>query len=527
MKKRVSDFFRNNKRIWIDLAWLFGALVFITVSYLVFKPYYRIPNVVDGLASRIYIYTLILAWIITGIFLYKYKKLNMKTLLCMLFVMAVILRVAYMLITPYNYRQHDTVTPYGDGHENYAWIIYETGGLPETNVYQFYHPPLTAFLQSCWMHCFKPFLEFSNLFLDIDHQFDTSSMHVMFESTQIMTCMFMVLLCYFVIKIFYHLDVNKIAKIFGVCFVIFFPRLVQFAAQENNDPICVFFCFLTIYFTFRYYYQKSWFNVMGIAVSVGLAMMAKLSGAIIALLPAVFFILDFYKSIKENKKTEKGFPMWADLLIKYSVLLVVSFALGFWFQIYAKVRFDQPIGYVYPISEESDLYHGDVNFFNRFINIFEFNDFYRVVYGNTFINYNLFNFTIRSALFGEFNFMNADVLAIFSSSLNYLFVLLALFNFIIYMIRPDKKNFLLIVAAITIIVTQYGAQLFFNIRYPFGCTMDFRYIVPIVFGFGIMQTINIDRFIHEKNWKGIVTLTSTILGSLMILSTVIFYLIII
>ena len=131
MKQRVNDFFKSHKNIWIDLAWLFGILVFVVTSYLVFKPIYRLPNVVDGLASRIYIYTLILAWLITGIFLFINKKLNMKNTLLMLFILAVILRVAYMLITPYNYRQHDTVTEWNDGHEYYAWIIYTTGGLPE------------------------------------------------------------------------------------------------------------------------------------------------------------------------------------------------------------------------------------------------------------------------------------------------------------------------------------------------------------------------------------------------------------
>ena len=531
MKKRVSDFFKAHKNIWIDLAVLSGILLFIITSYLIFKPIYRLPDLQDGFASRIFIYTLLIGWVITVIFLWIHKKLNMKTVLLMFLILATILRVGYMLITPYNYRQHDTVTPYGDGHENYAWIIYETGGLPESNVYQFYHPPLTAFLQACWMHLFRPSLEFANIFIYAEYQFDINNMHVMFETTQILSCMLMVILCYFVIKIFYHLDVNKIAKLFGVCFIIFFPRLIQFAAQENNDPVCVFFCFLAIYFTFRYYYQKSWFNVLGIAISVGLAMMAKLSGAIIALLPAVFFVLDFIKSIKDKSQSKLfnkfEVPTWVDLLCKYFVLLLIAFALGFWFQIYAKIRFDQPIGYVYPISEESSLYHGDVSVFRRLFNIFEFEDFYEVIYGNTFVNYNLFNFTIRSALFGEFNFRNGDALAVFSSTVNYIFVLLAIINFIIYLIKPDRKNFLLISVAVILILTQYGAQLYFNFSYPFGCTMDFRYIVPIVFGFGLMQTISIDKFIYEMSWKGVFTKISTIFGSILIICTTIFYLIVI
>lgn len=520
-------FFKNHKRLWIDLLVLFCTLIFVSACYLIFKPIYRIEGIQDGFASRMFVYVLILAWLITGLILYFNKKLTFNRFLFMLFLLAVLLRVAYMLITPFNYRQHDTT---GDvGHEAYASIIYKTWQLPDSNEYQFYHPPLNAFTQACWMHIFKPFLMFANLFLSSDFKFDVNSMDVLYETTQILSCMYMIIVCYLVIRIFKSLNLNKIAKIFGICFVIFFPRLIQFAAQENNDPICVFFCFWTIFFTFRYWKNKSWFNTLMIGVSVGLAMMSKLSGAIIALVPGAYFIYDSVIAIKNKDKINENsnFPKWADLLIKYASLVIVAFGLGFWFSFYAKARFDQPIGYVFPISEESELYHGDKNVFQRIFNIFDFKDFYKVIYGNTFVNYNLFNFTIRSALFGEFNFMNGDYLAIFSSTLNYLFVLLAIVNFIIYLFEKDKKQSFLISFALLVILTQYIAQIYFNISYPFGCTMDFRYIVPIVFGFGLMQSLTIDKFIKLNNWKGTLTKVSTMLGAMMIVSTSIFYLIVI
>lgn len=433
-----------------------------------------------------------------------------------------------MLITPFDYRQHDTTGPVG--HEAYAATIYNTGGLPTTNEYQFYHPPLNAFMQSTWMHIFKPFLMFSNLFLSDAYKFNVENMDVLYETTQILSCFYMVLVVYLTIRIFKSLKLGKPAKIFAICFVIFFPRLIQFAAQENNDPLCVLFCFFAIFFTFRYAKNKSWFNTMAIGVSVGLAMMAKLSGAIIALVPGAYFIYDFVKAIKSRKDEStkvNGLPLWGDLLLKYVSLVIVAFALGFWFSIYAKVRFDQPFGYVLPLSEESELYHGDKNFFVRLINIFDFPDFYKVIYGNTFVNYNLFNFTVRSALFGEFGFMNADYLAVFAQTINYLFVLLSVVNFIILLASKVKKQSFLISFAIILIATQYLAQIYFNATYPFGCTMDFRYIVPIVFGFGLMQALSIEAFWGKKNWKSTFTIITTALGSLVIASTVIFYLIVI
>lgn len=524
----MKAFFVRNKRNWIDLLVLFCSLVFVSICYLIFKPYYRLDGLIDGFASRLFIYGSISILFIAGIILFVRKKLTPNRLLFMLFILAILLRVAYMLITPFNYRQHDTTGSVG--HEAYARIIYETGGLPTTNEYQFYHPPLNAFFQSTWIHIFKPFLCFSNIFLGELFKFDVTNFDVLYESTQILSCMYMIIVCYLVIRIFKSLNIRKIAKLFGICFVIFFPRLIQFAAQENNDPLCVLFCFFTIFFTFRYTKNKSWFNCLAIGVSVGLAMMAKLSGGIIALVPGCYFIYDFVKSIK-NRKDESTrineMPLWTNLLLKYVSLVVIAFALGFWFSIYAKIRFDQPIGYVLPLSKDSQLYHGDVNFFARLINIFDFQDFYKVIYGNTFVNYNLFNFTIRSAMFGEFNFQNGDYLAVFTNTLNYLFVILSVINFIIMLCSKEKKHCFLISFAIILILTQYFAQIYFNIAYPFGCTMDFRYIVPIVFGFGLMQCLTIDAFWGKKNWKGTVTSITTTLGALVICCSVIFYLIVI
>jgi len=524
----MKAFFIKNKRNWIDLLVLFCSLIFICICYLIFKPYYRIEGLADGFVSRIFIYSSILIWLVVGIILYKRKKLTFNRLLFMLFILAILLRIAYMLITPFNYRQHDTTGEVG--HEAYALTIFKTGGLPTTNEYQFYHPPLNAFCQSTWMHIFNPFLSFANIFLNDSFKFDLSNMDTLYETTQILSCFYMVLVCYLTIRIFKSLKLRKISKLFGICFVIFFPRLIQFAAQENNDPLCVLFCFFAIFFTFRYSRNKSWFNTMAIGVSVGLAMMSKLSGGVIALVPGAYFIYDLIQAIRnrkdENNKVNK-LPLWADLLIKYLSLVVVAFALGFWFSIYAKVRFDQPIGYVLPLSKESQLYHGDVNFFLRLINIFDFPDFYKTIYGNTFINYNLFNFTIRSAMFGEFNFQNADYLAVFTNTLNYLFVILSVVNFIILLFSKEKKQCFLVSFAIILILTQYIAQIYFNAAYPFGCTMDFRYIVPIVFGFGLMQSLNIESLWGKKNWQGTVTLITTSLGVIVVACSVIFYLIVI
>ena len=162
-------------------------------------------------------------------------------------------------MTPNNYRQHDTITDYGDGHADYAKIIYETWKLPDSNSYQFYHPPLNAFIQAIWMHISNGLLQLMNV-LPFNLKYDLSNYYTLFETTEILSCMYMIIVCYITIRIFTRLKISNKAKILGMIFILFFPRLIQFSAQENNDPLVVLFSFFTIYFTFRWWDDKSWFN---------------------------------------------------------------------------------------------------------------------------------------------------------------------------------------------------------------------------------------------------------------------------
>ena len=83
---------------------------------------------------------------------------------------------------------------------------------------------------------------------------------------------------------------------------------------------------------------------------------------------------------------------------------------------------------------------------------------------------------------------------------------------IIYFIFSKKENFEVKIIAGVLIVSQLLAQLLFNIKYPFGCTMDFRYIVPIILGFMILNTLAFDKFSKENGWKKYYSLATSIIG---------------
>ena len=146
------------------------------------------------------------------------------------------------------------------------------------------------------------------------------------------------------------------------------------------------------------------------------------------------------------------------------------------------------------------------------------------VWGNTFVNYNVPNFLIKSALFGEYSFICSDALAVLSLAFNYLFTYLSLILMILYFIFSKKENLETKIIAGVLVLSQLLAQLYFNIKMPYGCTMDFRYIVPIIIGFMVLDVLAIDFFIKKNDWKKYYSIVTFVIGGLLLTSTTLFYL---
>ena len=523
----MKEFIIKHKRLLIDLLVMVSVFLFVFISYFLLKPIYFKSQTgfgsMDGVPARIFVYTCIVGIVVTAIILKVKGKLTFELLLFLIFLLGVIMQLNYMLITPYNYRQHDVFSHNDAGHEGYAWTIYTTGKLP-TQVdsqghldYQFYHPPFNAFMQAMFMHICKPFMLAYNAIFKSSY-YDINDMNSLFQTSEILSCFYMNVAIYFGIKIAYKLKVNNKFKVFAALFIALFPALIILAGQENNDPLCIMNCFIVIYFTICWWENHSYFNAIMIGLFTGLAMFAKLSGALIALPAIVAFLFVLIQNIVKKDTNFKH------QLIQGLIIGLIAAPIGLWFHIYAKVTFNQPFGFVFG-NLNSNLYTGDHNFFERFINIFDFKDMTTSLWGNTFVNYNVPNFLIKSALFGEYSFMSADALGALAFLFNYLFVHLSLLLMILYFIFSKKENLETKIIAGVLVLTQLIAQLYFNIKMPYGCTMDFRYIVPIIIGFMILDVLALDHFIKKNDWKKYYSIVTFSIGGLLLISTTLFYLV--
>ena len=107
----MKQFINKHKRLLIDLIVMIGVFLFVFIAYFIFKPLYSRSVIgfgsIDGIIPRIFIYLCVLAIATTGIVLRIKGKLTFEILLFLIFLLGVVMQLNYMLITPFNYRQHD------------------------------------------------------------------------------------------------------------------------------------------------------------------------------------------------------------------------------------------------------------------------------------------------------------------------------------------------------------------------------------------------------------------------------------
>ena len=87
--------------------------------------------------------------------LWRLKRLDPKTLMFLLFLLGVLMRLSYAAAYPAEDRQHDVFD--ADGHLQYILRLADTWRLPDSNNWQYNHPPLHHLLAAVWVKVFQWF----------------------------------------------------------------------------------------------------------------------------------------------------------------------------------------------------------------------------------------------------------------------------------------------------------------------------------------------------------------------------------
>lgn len=418
-------------------------------------PYIGDANVRAGMAASL----LLLAF--AAVVLWMAKKLTASRALVLLLLAGVVLRFGVMLYTPFYVHGHDVGGYGGYGHLDYIVRLYETGRLPETNLGQFYHPPLAHAASAAAARLYALFT------LNTDR-------NMIFEAARLAPCFFSCASMLVSLRLLEALDFSKKARLFAMTAVAFHPTFFLLAPSINNDMAMVFFFLTAVLYTVRWYQNPTYKNILLLALCIGAAMSSKFSGALVAVFTASVFLLGFLR--QWNRGGLKGRA--PELTGQFAAFAAVCFPLGLWYAVRNLRLFGQPLGYVLEIPRDSSLYVGHIPFGERFLTF----DPVSVLWGGycrPWEDFRLPEYAVKCALFGEYAFPEShSPAAVIVLAASLLLILLSLVAMVWFLVRHKNKLAVYSMAAIWLL--QAASFVYFNLQYPFGCTMDFRYIVPTV-----------------------------------------------
>ena len=434
--------------------------------------------------------------LLVGFFLLRYirlsqGKISWEKIFTYLLWGGFFLRLSYAFSTGIFLRQHDVsgISLNETGHYGYIlqWVM--NVSLPSSNGYQFYHPPLFHILSGTLIQIFqliKPEQTYAYYFSGLAILSVTISFATLYVSKKL-------------------LQVLSLEHAGGLPFMVlltYHPILILLSGRHNNDGLSYFFIILALYFFIRWWKQgfKRTY-LIGFAFSIGLGMMTKMTVVMVTPILGVFMVIHAFQRLKNQDKVKH-------LIIDYLVFASIVFPLGLWYPIRNAIMFDQPINYVFEIPN-MQLSVADIPWPQRFLP-FDLSAFFARIYANAGQDYNIWVYVTKTSIFGEFAYWGAHLISIMMLVVNSFLVLLSILVFIHRFILSLKKIQAVEGLLFGYLIPLFIAYILFNFRYPFGPTMDFRYLIPTIFILGYFYVTTPERLWYRRPLVALVYSLSTI-----------------
>ncbi len=479
--------------------WLFISLF---ISYLIFSPFVALYGTSDVIANAtdpydgdaragIVMALLLFVLVVTTLFITFRRRMTCEKLIFIVILAGLLLRFGYMLYTPFFIRGHDVNNLGGYGHLEYLNHLFRLEGLPASNGGQFYHPPFAHIAGAVVAKLYALLTGEKNL--------DT-----IFESAKLIPCFSSGALLVACHRLFGEFGFSKRAKLIALTLIAFHPTFIILSASINNDMLMIFFFTTAFLYTIRWYKNPTYKNILLLALSIGCAMSTKFSGALVAFFTAAIFLIVLIRKFRDKDAVR--------VIYQFTAFAAVCIPLGLWYHIRNLRLFGQALGYVARIPPESSLYVGDISFVERFLTI-SLPRMLGNVYCNPYDDFNIWEYTVKCALFGEYTFSEKhDVFAVILIISSLLLIVFSLGAMVWLLFFDRSKNKLAVLSLTALWALLMASFVFFNIRYPFGCTMDFRYIVPTVITGAAFLGLLSDKLVSSRLSKSIFICLTVILG---------------
>lgn len=381
----------------------------------------------------------------------------------------IVMRVGYTLCTGCTVRSHDLgeISRDGSKHAAYLLNLLETGKLPDSNRGQFYQQPFF-------------YLAGSAVSRFVNRTLIYASSYDLVDAAKLVSCFASCMTLLATERICRFFQLEDKGRLLAVSLTAFLPAMYLTGGRVNCDACHTLFSLLAFYYTCRWYREQSWKNILVLALIYGFGMMNKISMGIMAIFTAVVFLYLFWKT--ENPK------YLAEQVKKYAVFAMISLPLGLWYVVRNAVRFGQSPLYVLDLASVPEIYCGNYSLVQRFVS-WNLKNLFATPYADPWSDYNLPVYQIKTALFGEFTYEINDwipALLLFSAVV----LVLMLVPAFCQIIKNRKEEGFLFWTVLAFLL-WYGSSLWFAYQYPYGCSMDFRYVVIL----GVFAAILLGRYL--------------------------------
>lgn len=443
-----------------------GGLVLFTLGIIQLMCIYRQKFFGNDrvLVKWTWILAIILVYII---FMFSYAKSNITEDTVFLILMAgICIRVVYVVLMQVDLYQTDagSFQINSGGHLGYIYRFYSKGTLPNFNPLsydQFYHPPLHHMIAAVWLKL-NTALGKGGKGLD--------------ELLQSLTLFYSACTLGFLNKIGIKLNISCRGRAIAMGIISFLPFGIIMSGAVNNDGLMLLFEVMAVYFALQWFDEPTMKNILLIALTIGCAMMTKLSGGLI--IPAVAVVM-FIKVLQERRHIK-------EYMVQFLCFVFVVVPLGLWYPIKNLILYDIPITYIPRMPNNAAQYIGSYGVGRRLFGISGQFSSLSVGFDNTRadVSYNIPVSIVKFLIFGDKNYyLKNNVVTRLGPWVFYLTMILLALAFvamIIWLFRREAEVHarLLILTSVLVLIASYIISCF---AYPHVGTMHVRHIMLVIY----------------------------------------------
>lgn len=358
-----------------------------------------------------------------------------------------------------------------NGHIGYIYYLFTYKQIPNfdpLSVYEFYQPPTHYIISAIWLYIVSLF---------------TSSQTIQTELMQVIPFIWSVLSMFVVYKITKEWDLNDRGTNLVMATIALNPGVIMLSGSINNDNMSYLFHFIVILCAIRWYKNRSIKNIIILALSIGVGMLTKLSTGLVAIPVAFMFLYVFI----EEWVIEKRFPV--KRMLNYILFGVICIPIGLFWVLRCYIRFNVPINYVGTLSDETWGYVGDYSFVSRMFPPNPLVLLKNMAHGGIGYSQNVWVQMIRTSSCTEADMANfpmwAKLSIVLMMGLVFVFALISFIGFVRSFICGKKETYPVLdrglrwfwIIAYAAVVYSYFS---FAYKFPQQCSMNFRYIVPVL-----------------------------------------------